>query len=99
MPTDPASENINSMDMIELTAFQGQDHQAHIMAHLVFASSPMIGGMPPVAMSIQKHVMEHVKLQAEEQAMAQMAQAGLFCRAARDADAGIDYRGFKECSN
>ena len=76
VPTDPASENINSMDMIELTAFQGQDHQAHIMAHLVFASSPMIGGMPPVAMSIQKHVMEHVKLQAEEQAMAQMAQAG-----------------------
>ena len=75
-PTDPASENINAMDMITLTAFQGQDHQAHIMAHLVFASSPMIGGMPPVAMSIQKHVMEHVKLQAEEQAMAQMAQAG-----------------------
>jgi hypothetical protein len=75
-PTDPASENINSMDMITLTAFQGQDHQAHIMAHLVFASSPMISGMPPVAMSIQKHVMEHVKLQAEEQAMAQMAQAG-----------------------
>ena len=75
-PTDPASENINAMDMITLTAFQGQDHQAHIMAHLVFASSPMIGGMPPVAMSIQKHVMEHVKLQAEEQAIAQMAQAG-----------------------
>ena len=75
-PTDPASENINAMDMITLTAFQGQDHQAHIMAHLVFASSPMIGGMPPVAMSIQKHVMEHVKLQAEEQAMAQIAQAG-----------------------
>ena len=76
VPTDPASENINSMDMIELNAFQGQDHQAHIMAHLVFASSPMVGGMPPVAMSLQKHVMEHVKLQAEEQAMAQMAQAG-----------------------
>ena len=76
VPTDPASENINAMDMIELNAFQGQDHQAHIMAHLVFASSPMVGGMPPVAMSLQKHVMEHVKLQAEEQAMAQMAQAG-----------------------
>ena len=76
VPTDPASENINAMDMIELNAFQGQDHQSHIMAHLVFASSPMIGGMPPVAMSIQKHVMEHVRLQAEEQAMAQMAQAG-----------------------
>ena len=75
-PVDPASENINSMDMVPLVAFQGQNHQAHIMAHLVFASSPMIGGMPPIAMSMQKHVMEHVKLQAQEQAMAQMQQAG-----------------------
>jgi len=75
-PTDPASENINAMDMVPLVAFQGQNHQAHIMAHLVFASSPMIGGMPPVAMAMQKHVMEHVKLQAEEQAMMQLQQAG-----------------------
>ena len=75
-PTDPASENINAMDMIQLTAFQGQNHQAHIMAHLVFGSSPTVGGMPPVALSIQKHVMEHVKLQAEEQAMVQLQQAG-----------------------
>jgi hypothetical protein len=64
------------MDMVQLVAFQGQNHQAHIMAHLVFASSPMIGGMPPVAMAMQKHVMEHVKLQAEEQAMMQLQQAG-----------------------
>ena len=75
-PVDPASENINAMDMVPLVAFQGQNHQAHIMAHLVFASSPMIGGMPPIAMSMQKHVMEHVKLQAQEQAMMQMQQAG-----------------------
>ena len=75
-PTDPASENINALDMVPLVAFQGQNHQAHIMAHLVFASSPMIGGMPPVAMAMQKHVMEHVKLQAEEQAMMQLQQAG-----------------------
>ena len=75
-PMDPASENINAMDMVQLVAFQGQNHQAHIMAHLVFASSPMIGGMPPVAMAMQKHVMEHVKLQAEEQAMMQLQQAG-----------------------
>jgi hypothetical protein len=75
-PTDPASENINALDMVPLVAFQGQNHQAHIMAHLVFASSPMVGGMPPVAMAMQKHVMEHVKLQAEEQAMMQLQQAG-----------------------
>jgi hypothetical protein len=75
-PTDPASENINALDMVQLTAFQGQNHQAHIMAHLVFGSSPIVSGLPPVAMAMQKHVMEHVKLQAEEQAMMQLQQAG-----------------------
>ena len=73
-PADPAQENINVLDMMRLHAFTGQDHQSHIMAHLVFGSSPAIAQMPPVAMSLQKHVLEHVKIQAEEQAMAQMGQ-------------------------
>src|SRR6056300_1564350 len=75
-PTDPAQENINALDQIPLYAFQGQNHQAHIMSHLVFGASPMVGGMPPVAVAMQKHVMEHVKIAAEEQAMAQMQQMG-----------------------
>ena len=74
-PTDPAQENINVLDQMRLHAFTGQDHQSHIMAHLVFGSSPMMGQMPAIAMSLQKHVLEHVKIQAEEQAMAQMGQA------------------------
>jgi len=73
-PTDPAQENINVLDQMRLHAFTGQDHQSHIMAHLVFGSSPMIGQMPAIAVSLQKHVLEHVKIQAEEQAMAQMGQ-------------------------
>ena len=75
-PLDPAQENINALDNLELEAFQGQNHQAHIMAHMVFGASPMVGQIPAIAMSLQKHVMEHVKLGAEEQAMAQMQQAG-----------------------
>jgi hypothetical protein len=75
-PTDPAQENINALDQIPLYAFQGQNHQAHIMSHLVFGASPMVAGMPPVAVAMQKHVMEHVKIAAEEQAMAQMQQMG-----------------------
>jgi len=74
-PTDPAQENINALEAMPLYAFTGQDHQAHITAHLVFGSSPMVGQMAPVAVSIQKHIMEHVKVQAEEQAMSQMQQA------------------------
>lgn len=78
MPKDPAQENIDALDMIELRAFEGQNHQAHIMAHLVFGSSPMVQGLPAVAMALQKHVMEHVRIEAKEKAAAtyfQQAQA------------------------
>ena len=60
VPLDPAQENINALNMLDLTAFEGQNHQAHIQAHLIFGSSQMVAGLPPVAMSLQKHVMEHV---------------------------------------
>ena len=76
-PLDPAQENINALDMAQLKAFVGQDHRSHIMAHLVFGSSPMAMQLPPVAMALQKHVMEHVKIQSEEQAMAMAQQQGI----------------------
>ena len=75
-PRDPAQENIDSMDGIPLEAFEGQDHQAHITAHLVFGTAPMIEKMPKVAMDLQKHVMEHVRVQSEEKAAEMMAQQG-----------------------
>ena len=67
-PTDPAQENINALDMLDLEAFEGQDHQSHIMAHLIFGGTPMVAQMPAIAITLQKHVMEHVKLAAREQA-------------------------------
>ncbi|NCW69193.1 MAG: hypothetical protein EBV86_11605, partial [Marivivens sp.] len=67
-PIDPAQENINALDMLPLKAFEGQNHQAHIMAHLTFGSGQMVAAMPPVAMELQKHVMEHVQIAAREQA-------------------------------
>jgi len=36
----------------------------------------MASSLPPVAMTLQKHVMEHVKVAAQEQAVAAMAQQG-----------------------
>ena len=68
VPIDPAQENINVLDMLPLHAFEGQNHQAHIQAHLTFGASPMVGNMPPMAISLQKHVMEHVQIAAKEQA-------------------------------
>lgn len=73
-PQDPAQENINALDMLPLTAFEGQNHQAHIMAHLTFGATPMVGQLPPVAMNLQKHVMEHVQIAAREQAAQQYMQ-------------------------
>ena len=74
-PKDPAQENIDAMDMVPLRAFEGQEHEAHIMAHMVFGSTPMVGGMPAIAMSLQKHIMEHVKIAAREKAAVQFIQS------------------------
>jgi len=74
-PKDPAQENIDAMDMIPLQAFEGQEHEAHIMAHMVFGSTPMVAGMPPMAMALQKHIMEHVKIAARERAAVQFIQS------------------------
>ena len=73
-PKDPAQENIDAMDMLPLKAFEGQEHESHIMAHLIFGASPMVASMPGIAMALQKHVMEHVKVAAREQAAVQFIQ-------------------------
>jgi hypothetical protein len=73
-PKDPAQENIDLLDMMQLHAFDGQDHEAHIMAHLVFATSPLVSGNPMFAASIQKHIMEHVQIGAREQAVVAFIQ-------------------------
>jgi len=73
-PVDPAQENINALDQLPLKAFEGQNHQAHIQAHLVFGASGMVQQMPQVALNLQKHVMEHVQIAAREQAAQQYLQ-------------------------
>jgi hypothetical protein len=71
-PKDPAVENSESLENIPLVVFEGQNHDAHIMAHLVFGSSSMVAQMPAVTMSLQKHVMEHVSIKAKEQVITEM---------------------------
>jgi len=73
-PKDPAMENSESLDNLPLVAFQGQNHDAHIMAHLVFGSSGMVAQIPSVAMALQKHVMEHVSIKSREQVFAEVSQ-------------------------
>ena len=73
-PKDPAIENSESLENLPLVVFQGQNHNAHITAHMVFGSSGMVLQMPQVAMTLQKHIMEHVSVRAKEQVAAQMMQ-------------------------
>ena len=75
-PKDPATENVDALSQVQLQAFEGQNHDAHIMAHLVFASSGLIAQSPQIAVAMQKHVMDHVRLKATEIVMAQVSQMG-----------------------
>lgn len=67
-PKDPASEHIDVLDGLQLKAFDGQDSQAHIESHLLFSVSGVASSNPAVMMALQKHVTEHVKIAAEEEA-------------------------------
>jgi len=72
MPKDPATENADVLDGMDLKAFAGQLHDAHIVAHLVQGMSPILQGNPLAALSLQKHVLEHIRLKAEEQVKAEL---------------------------
>ena len=66
MPKDPSTENADVLDGMQLKAFAGQQHDAHIATHLMMGLSPIIGSQPMAAMALQKHILEHVRLKAEE---------------------------------
>jgi len=71
-PKDPASENSQALDGSPLKAFAGQQHDAHIMTHILFGMSPLMQGMPNVAVSLQKHIFDHIRLKAEEDTEAEL---------------------------
>jgi hypothetical protein len=66
MPKDPASENIEVADGKSLQAFAGQQHDAHIASHLIMGLSPLMQANPLGSSELQKHVLQHVRLKAEE---------------------------------
>lgn len=72
IPKDPAQENADVLDMMELKAFAGQQHDAHIFAHLIMGMSPILETMPQGLVTIQKHILEHVRLKAEEDVEAEL---------------------------
>ena len=73
-PKDPAQENIDSLENGALQAFKGQNHMAHMQSHLLFITGGSASQMPNVQLAMQKHLLNHIQLQAEEQADQQFAQ-------------------------
>jgi hypothetical protein len=66
LPRDPATENAGVLNMIKPKAFPGQQHDAHIRSHLLIGGSANIQANPVAAQMIQQHILEHIKIQAEE---------------------------------
>jgi len=66
-PMDPSLEHIMAISGKPFQAFPGQDHKAHIDAHLGFMSISMVQNNPMAMMSLQKNILEHISLMAQEQ--------------------------------
>ena len=66
-PMDPAMENITVLGGGQIKAFPGQDHRAHMDAHLTFMATKTVRNNPIVIAALQKNIMEHIALMAQEQ--------------------------------
>jgi hypothetical protein len=64
---DPSMEHINALSGKPFQAFPGQDHRAHITAHLSFMSTNMVRNNPAIMAAIQKNILEHISIMAQEQ--------------------------------
>ena len=73
-PMDPSLEHINALGTKPFQAFRGQDHRAHVTAHLTFMSTNIVRNNPMVMASIQKNILEHISLMAQEQVELEFAE-------------------------
>ena len=71
-PMDPAKENARALQMKFATAFDFQEHDAHIAAHMAFMQSRMVQINPAVYALLQAHVSDHVSFKARKEVMEQM---------------------------
>ena len=84
LPKDPATENADVMEGMELKAFAGQQHDAHIASHLMMGLSPLMQANASGGVLLYKHLMQHLRLKAEED-----AEAELFMTYGNDPDAMV----------
>ena len=73
-PKDPALEHIDAMGGKPFQAFPGQDHRAHITAHMNFMATNIARNNPAIMASLEKNIFEHISLMAQEQTEMEMGQ-------------------------
>jgi len=73
-PKDPALEHIDAMGQKPFQAFPGQDHRAHVTAHLNFMASNFVRNNPSITAALEKNIMEHISLMAQEQVQLEFQQ-------------------------
>ena len=66
-PMDPSVEHINALSAKSIKAFPNQDHTAHMKAHLSFMGTQIVRTNPNILAAIQKNILEHISLMAQEQ--------------------------------
>jgi len=66
-PKDPALEHIDALGGKQYQAFPGQDHRAHITAHLNFMGTNIARNNPMILASLEKNIFEHISLMSQEQ--------------------------------
>ena len=74
MPKDPALEHIDAMGQKPFQAFPGQDHRAHVTAHLNFMASNFVRNNPSITAALEKNIMEHISLMGQEQVQLEFPQ-------------------------
>lgn len=60
-PADPVSENVLMTMGKPSAAYPWQDHESHIMVHLHFMESPLLGMNPLIAPQFLPNALEHLK--------------------------------------
>jgi hypothetical protein len=73
-PKDPAIEHIDALAMKPFQAFPGQDHRAHVTAHMYFMATNFVRNNPSVTAALEKNILEHISLMAQEQVQLEFSQ-------------------------
>jgi hypothetical protein len=73
-PLDPAKENARALQMKLLVAFEMQDHDAHIAAHMAFMATRMVQINPQVYALLQSHISDHISFKAKAEVRAVMME-------------------------